>query len=170
MRALRAHAEQAGRIVARELGAGRSPKQIGALVQLAELLGVPAALAAVVPLSRHQDPDVRAAVARALRACYSADAVDAARRLLTDTDWRVRAAAARALAGLNTVAAVPDLAEALRDQAWWVRFRAALALRALGEAGEAALVTAAACEDEYARDMAVVVRGLSDSTRLELSA
>jgi HEAT repeat protein len=170
MRALRAHAEVAALILVAQLESGVTPDQMRALVQLAEVLGTPDALAAVVPLASHADAEVRATVARALRSCFMPAGVDAARRLLNDTDWRVRAAAARALGGLHAVNAVPDIRAALRDEWWWVRFRAALALGSLGEEGASALAAAASSDDEYARDMAILVRNLSDSARLELSA
>jgi HEAT repeat protein len=171
MRALRAHADVATPILVTQLeaGGGGRADQVRALVQLAETLGTPAALAATVPFAPHGDAEVRATVARALRLCFMPAGVDAARRLLNDTDWRVRAAAARALGGLNAVDAIPDLRAAMRDEWWWVRFRAALALGALGEDGASALAAATSSDDEFARDMAVVVRDLSESARLELS-
>ena len=169
-RALRAHAEVVTPLLVAHIAAGGSVEQVRALVELAEKLGTPGALAAVVPLASHADAEVRATVARALRICFMPAGVDAARRLLKDTDWRVRAAAARALGGLNAVDAVPDLQAALRDEWWWVRFRAALALGLLGDEGQSALASAARSDDEFARDMAVVVRDMSVSARLELSA
>ncbi len=170
MRALRTCAEVSTTILVDELEAETRPDQIRALVQLAEALGTPRALAAVVPHASHPNADVRATVARALRWCSSAAAVDAARRALTDGDWRVRAAAARALASLNAVETIGELEEALRDASWWVRFRAALALGSFGAAGEEALATAAISDDDFARDIAIVVGGLSESARIELSA
>lgn len=170
MRALRTCADVSTAILVDELEPETRPDQIRALVQLAEALGTPRALAAIVPHASHPDAEVRATVARALRCCSSAAAVDAARRSLTDTDWRVRAAAARALASLKAVATVGALEDALRDTSWWVRFRAALALGSFGAVGEDALAAAAISDDAYARDIAVVVRGLSESARVELSA
>ncbi len=170
MRALRSHSELASRILVSELASGHSAQQTCALVQLAEVLGTTQALAAVVPYARDSSTEVRTTVARALRNCFTSEAVDAARLLLQDDEWRVRAAAARALAGLNDHEAVGALRRALNDESWWVRFRSALALGALGEEGEDALATAAISDDDYARDMAVVVGGLSESARLELSA
>ncbi|HEY8175031.1 MAG TPA: HEAT repeat domain-containing protein [Gemmatimonadaceae bacterium] len=169
MRALRTHADVATRILVAQLDAGGRADQVRALVQLAETLGTPGALAATVPFASHGDAEVRATVARALRLCFMPAGVEAARRLLADTDWRVRAAAARALGGLSAVDAIPDLRAAMRDEWWWVRFRAALALGALGEDGASALAAATSSDDEFARDMAVVVRDLPESARLELS-
>ncbi len=170
MRALRNHAPAATEVVVAELQAEKKPDQICALVQLAETLGTPRALAATVSFASHPDAEVRATVARALRSCFSAEAVEAARLLLEDSDWRVRAAAARAVASLKVDAAIPALQRALNDESWWVRFRSALALGSLGSAGEEALATAAISADGYASDMAVVVGGLTESARLELSA
>jgi HEAT repeat protein len=170
MRALRDHADIATPLLVAQLESGPPPGRLRTLVQLAEILGTPAALAAVVPFAAQDDAEVRATVARALRSCYMPAGVDAAARLLKDTDWRVRAAAARALASLNATDAIPDLEAALRDESWWVRFRSALALGSLGEEGEAALGAAASSDDQFARDMAAVVLDLSQSARLELSA
>lgn len=91
-------------------------------------------------------------------------------RLLRDEDWRVRAAAARAVGALNVVNAIPLLTEAMRDESWWVRFRAALALADLSEEGRSALGAVQHSADPYARDMATLVRGLSDGSRLELTS
>ncbi|MBA2686906.1 MAG: HEAT repeat domain-containing protein [Gemmatimonadaceae bacterium] len=170
MRALRSHSELATAILITELKAEKSAAQICALVLLAEVLGSTEALAATVALASHEKAEVRATVARALRACFTPEAVDAARTLLQDDDWRVRAAAARALGSLKVVDAIGPLQSALRDGSWWVRFRSALALGALGGVGEEALATAAISDDDFARDMAVVVGGLTESARLELSS
>lgn len=167
--ALRAHAELATSILVTQLETVVPLDQLRALIQLAELLGTSTALAAVVPFASHADTDVRVTVARALRLCFMPAGAEAARQLLKDTDWRVRAAAARSLASLNAMQAIPDLQSALHDESWWVRFRAALALGALGKDGASALESAARSEDAFARDIAVVVRDLSESARLELS-
>jgi HEAT repeat protein len=169
MRALRAHADTATTILVAEIDAGQSPDQLRALVQLAEALRTPQSLAVVVPLASHPDAEVRATVARALRWCFTPEAVDAARTLLRDSDWRVRAAAARALSSLNATGSIGELTSALHDDSWWVRFRAALALGSLGDAGSTALTAAATSDDPFAREMAVVVEGLSESARIELS-
>lgn len=169
MRALRNHSEVATRILVAELGTNPSSEQTCALIQLAEVLGTPQALAAIVLFATNTSTEVRIAVARALRNCFTSEGVEAARLLLNDSEWRVRASAARALAGLNDLNAIGALRDALRDESWWVRFRAALALGSLGESGEDALARAALSDDDFARDMAVVVGGLSESARLELS-
>lgn len=169
MRALRSHPDAATETVVAELQAANSPDQICSLVLLAEVLGTPQALAATVPLAFHEKPEVRATVARALRTCFTTASVEAARMLLQDKDWRVRAAAARALGSLKDADAIALLQSALQDESWWVRFRSALALGALGGDGEEALATAAISGDDYARDMAMVVGGLTEPARLELS-
>ncbi len=169
MRALRNHPEMATRILVAELASDPGIEQTCALIQLAEVLGTPPALSAIVPYARSESVEVRATVSRALRNCFTPEAVEAARQLLHDNDWRVRASAARALAGLNDVDAIDALGTAMKDESWWVRFRAALALGALGPKGEEALATAAISDDDFARDMAMVVGGLSESARLELS-
>ncbi len=170
MRALRSHSAAAVETVVEELQTEKSPDQICALVLLAEVLGTPQALAATVPFASHKEAEVRATVARALRKCFTPGSVQAARMLLQDEDWRVRAAAARALGSLKDAEAIEPLRSALRDESWWVRFRSALALGALGGAGEEALATAAISDDDFARDMATVVGGLTESARLELSS
>lgn len=170
MRALRNHAPLATSMLVPLLSVPASDDVIRARVQLAETLGTPAALKAVIRFAAHENPSVRATVARALRTCYLPAGVDAAFALLHDSQWPVRAAAARALGGLRAVHAIAQLRAAMGDESWWVRFRAALALRSLGPDGEAALASATSSPDRYTRDMAVVVRGLSEGSRLELSA
>jgi HEAT repeat protein len=170
MRALRAHSEAASDFVAAELLVETSPAQICALVLLAEVLGTPQALAATVPLASHETAEVRATVARALRACFTPASAPAARLLLQDSDWRVRAAAARALGSLKDAVAIEPLQDALRDESWWVRFRSALALGALGGAGEEALASAAISDDDFARDISVLVGGLTEAARLEMNS
>ncbi len=170
MHALRSHPDSATETVVAELKVEHSPHQICALVLLAEVLGTPQALAATVPFASHEKAEVRATVARALRKCFTPGSVQAARMLLQDEDWRVRAAAARALGSLKDAESIEPLQSALRDESWWVRFRSALALGALGSDGEEALATAAISDDNFARDMATVVGGLTEPARLELSA
>jgi hypothetical protein len=170
MRALRTHAGEATEVLVPQLGAEASEVVRRIQVQLAETLGTPAALFAVLPFAFHPAASVRAAVARALRNCFSADAVSLSLQLLRDDDWTVRAAAARALGALRARGAVRDLERALRDENWWVRFRAALALRAMGRSGFRTLQNAQRSRDRFARDMAEVALGLSEGSRLELSA
>lgn len=168
--ALRRHAASATAVVVRWLTMPAPPASLRAWIQLAGVLGTPAALAAVVPFASHADVDVRTSAARALRFCFSAEGVEAVVRLLRDEDWRVRAAAARAVGALNVRDAIPTLIDAMHDEAWWVRFRAGLALADLSQEGQSALASVRASPDPFARDMATLVSGLSDGSRLELTS
>ena len=169
--ALKSHSEVATRVVTALLARRTRPsRELRAWIALAETLGTPAALLAVVPLTSHPDAEVRTSAARALRSCFFPEAVEAAIRLLQDEDWRVRAAAARAVGSLNAVSAIPILSEAMRDKSWWVRFRAALALADLHDDGRRALGAARTSDDPYARDMATLVFSLSTGARLELTS
>lgn len=169
--ALKGHSEMATAVVVELLAQeGCSPQELRGWIQLAETLGTPGALLAVVRYASHEDAEVRTSAARALRACFFPDAVEAAIHLLSDNDWRVRAAAARAVGALNAANAIPMLSAALRDETWWVRFRAALALAELGEDGLKALGDATQSDDPYSRDMANLVCRLPEGTRLELTS
>ncbi len=169
MRGLKSHAKIATPTHVAALAGPLSAKDLQVMVQFGEILATPAAFSAIVRLASHPTADVRASVARALRAAFVPGAADAARKLLGDPDWRVRAAAARAIEGLRVTAAVPELSEALRDAEWWVRFRSAMALSGLGEPGRAALEKAAGADDPYASEMAISVSGLSEANRLDLT-
>ena len=168
MHALRRHAEVATPLLVAALASGLSVQQLKIMVEFAEILATPRALAAVVGLASHPDAELRVSVARALRAAFVPGAVAAATRLVHDPDWRVRAAAARALEGLRAKSAIPALGEALRDEQWWVRYRAAVALAGLGDPGRIALEDAIVADDYFARDMAIAVGDLSDANRLDL--
>jgi HEAT repeat protein len=170
MQELRSHAEIATTILVAAAADTAPTEQLKTMVQFAEILGTPAALSAVVRLSSHPDPAVRARVARALRSAFVPGAVEAAQTLLTDPDWRVRASAARALEGLRLEPAIPELAKALHDSEWWVRFRAAIALAGLGARGQKALEDVIVGNDPFAAEMAISVTGLSNANRLELGA
>jgi hypothetical protein len=138
-------------------------------VTIAEVLGDPQGLAAVVPLQGHPDATVRLAVARALGHYFHPDASAALSRLIADTDWRVRVQAARALGAIGGAADVPCLVSAMSDRVWWVRYRAALALAQLGDAGRRALRDVDQLRDPYAREMAAMVEGLPQSALAELA-
>lgn len=170
MRALRSHAAESTALLVPLLEQPQSDENLRVWVHLAEILGTPEALVAVVRHAWHPNPSVRATVARALRSCFLPAGIETSHVLLHDDDWTVRAAAARALGGLGATQAVADLELAMQDEFWWVRFRSALALRGLGASGEASLENAARSTDRYASDMAVVVLGLSEASRLELGA
>jgi HEAT repeat protein len=128
-------------------------------------------MARVAELSTHPHPEVRVAVARALGTSPAEERVHVKLlAMLRDPDWRVRAQAARALAVARDERNVPELARALADPNWWVRFRAGLALASSGPAGRRALEAARTHSDRYARDMAMLVEGLAESSVTELSA
>lgn len=169
MYALRYHSEIATPFVVAALASDLPANDIQAMVHLGEILGTPAALSAIVKLADHPNADVRAAVARALRAAFVPGGPEAARKLLKDPDWRVRAAAGRAVEGLRVTNAIPELREALRDGEWWVRFRAAGALAALGEPGSIALEEAIVSDDRFASEMAIAIGSLSEANRLDIS-
>ena len=169
MHALRWHAEVATPLLVSALAGPLAVRQLKIMVEFAEILARPRALVAVVGLATHPDAEVRASVARALRAAFVPGAVEAATRLIEDADWRVRAAAARALEGLQATSAIPALGEALRDKQWWVRYRAAVALAGLGDHGRIALDNAIVADDRFARDMAIAVGDLSHANRLDLA-
>ena len=168
MHALRCHADVATGFLVSMLAGSLPVRDLKIMVEFAEILATPRALSAIVPLATHPDAEVRACVARALRAAFVPGAVAAAMRLVNDPDWRVRAAAARALEGLRVTSAIPALRHALRDQQWWVRYRAAVALAGLGEPGRIALEEAIVDDDYFARDMAIAIGALSDAHRLDL--
>ena len=170
MLALRNHADVAGPILLSVIAKPSSLEELQTMVHFAEILGTVPALTAVVDLASHHHPEIRARVARALRAAFVPGAERAALRLLQDSDWRVRAAAARALEGLHSEAAVPALAIALHDAQWWVRFRAGLALAGLGPLGRATLDRVAVSDDLFASQMAISLEGLSAASRLEMGA
>lgn len=168
--ALRIHAVKATSAVVRQLSQPALPSGLRAWIELAEVLATPAALAAVLPFVSHADVEVRTSAARALRNCYSAEGASAVTTMLSDPDWRVRAAAARAVGALNVMTAIPLLSDAMRDESWWVRFRAGLALADLSQEGRTALALARRSPDPFARDMATLISGLSDGSRLDLTA
>lgn len=168
--ALRNHAAHATAAVIRQLSQPASPYRLRAWIELAEVLATPEALTAVLPFVAHTDVEVRTSAARALRRCYSAEGAAAVTTLLTDPDWRVRAAAARAVGALNVRAAIPLLSDAMHDESWWVRFRAGLALADLSQEGRTALAIAGRSPDPFARDMATLISGLSDGSRLDLTS
>ena len=74
------------------------------------------------------------------------------------------------MGALNVRGAIPMLSESMHDESWWVRFRAGLALADLSVAGRAALEEAQGSPDPFARDMATLIRALSDGSRLDLTS
>ena len=82
--------------------------------------------------------------------------------------WSRRSAACRTLGELGSRNCVAALAPMLSDPIWLVRVRAAVSLAQLGERGRAALRTARAGQDRFARDMATMVTGLTEGAILEM--
>ncbi|HEY5086645.1 MAG TPA: HEAT repeat domain-containing protein [Gemmatimonadaceae bacterium] len=146
------------------------PHKLYAYIHAAAVLQDAECMARVADLSTHAHPEVRVAVARVLRSRPGDTIHVKLLSMLRDPDWRVRAQAARGLSGINEDRTVRELARALMDSNWWVRFRAGLALAAMGPMGHAALSEALANSDRYARDMAMLVIGLSEASVAELSA
>ncbi|MEZ5293514.1 MAG: HEAT repeat domain-containing protein [Vicinamibacterales bacterium] len=145
------------------------PPELSVWIDAAGALASPAALGRVVTLAGHPEPLVRVHAARALRRHPDPDTVPALLALLADADWRVRAQAARALGALRVRTATDALAVAVRDRSWWVRYRAALALAQIGGHGKDELLAVARGDDPLARDMAVLVSGLSAPAVVEMS-
>jgi len=148
---------------------GAHPAELVAWIPLAEALGTPELLVAAMQYHAHVDPEVRVAVARALRKYYHPSAMACLRVMLLDQDWRVRAKAAQSLGTVGGVAAVDDLVRALPDAFWWVRFRTALALAQLGEPGREALRTARSSSDRFVAEMASNIAGLTPGGVVELN-
>ncbi len=151
------------------LTAGAEPHALVAYVDAAAALASPEALAKVCQLTTHPIAEVRVHVARALRRHADPDTIPALLGLLADADWRVRAQAARALGALRVHSAVPLLAAGVRDRAWWVRYRSALALAQIGGLGRDMLLDVARGDDALARDMSILVAGLSPAAVVEMS-
>lgn len=148
---------------------GAAARDLSGWLGLAESLNLPSLRPAITALGTHADPEVRVAVARALRRYPHAESVTVLRMLVDDPQDFVRAGAAQALGALHASEALPQLERRLTDRSWWVRFRCALALAMLGEPGRAALRRARESSDRLARDMAVLTSGLSDGAVLELA-
>jgi HEAT repeat protein len=148
-----------------------APPAVAAWVSTAAILATPGAVAACVPLHRHEAGAVRVEVARALGAALSPAALAALVALLDDPVAEVRAAAAGAVAGYGAAAlpVLPRLTALLSDRVWAVRCRAAIALALLGEPGRHALRAARSASDRFARDMAALVAGLPEGTVIEMA-
>lgn len=145
------------------------PDSLNAWIDASGALASPEALTRVRELSSHPRAEVRLHVARALRRLAEPETVPVLLALLADADWRVRAQAARALGALRVIQATSALAEAVRDRSWWVRYRAALALAQIGGDAREALLVVTRGEDALARDMSVLVTGLSSAAVIEMS-
>lgn len=166
---LRGYASLAGPMLLARIRADAPPHKLYAYIHAAAVLQDADCMLRIAGLSTHPHPEVRVAVARVLRDGAGESTQVKLLSMLRDSDWRVRAQAARALSGLNDERTVQELSRALTDANWWVRFRAGLALATMGEPGKQALAEAADSVDRYARDMAMLVIGLSDASVAELS-
>lgn len=142
---------------------------LNAWIDASGALASPQALDRVRDLANHTRPEVRLHVARALRRHADPDTAPILMGLLTDEDWRVRAQAARALGALRARGATELLALAVGDTSWWVRYRSALALAQIGGEARDALLAVARGDDPMARDMSVLVAGLSSAAVVEMS-
>jgi HEAT repeat protein len=142
---------------------------LNAWIDASGALASPDALTRVRELSSHPRAHVRLHVARALRRHAEPETVPVLLALLADADWRVRAQAARALGALRVRHATAELADAVRDPSWWVRYRAALALAQIGGEAREALLAVTRGEDAMARDMSILVAGLSSAAVIEMS-
>ncbi len=145
------------------------PESLNAWIDASGALASPEALTRVRELSSHPRAEVRVHVARALRRLAEPDTVPVLLTLLADADWRVRAQAARALGALRVIQGTAPLAEAVRDRSWWVRYRAALALAQIGGDARDALLAVTRGADPLARDMSILVAGLSSAAVVEMS-
>jgi HEAT repeat protein len=167
---LRGYQSLAGPMLLARIRADAPPHKLYAYIHAAAVLDDADCMARIATLSTHPHPEVRVAVARVLRR-RSGDTVQVKLlSMLRDSDWRVRAQAARALSGSTDERTVQELSRALTDSNWWVRFRAGLSLASMGPGGKQALSEALDNADRYARDMAMLVIGLSEASVAELSA
>lgn len=164
------HARLASPLLLERIRPDAPPHKLYAYIHAVASMDDDECMARVADLSTHAHPEVRVAVARVLRSTPGDSFHIKLLSMLRDPDWRVRAQAARGLSVLNDPATVQELVRALTDPTWWVRFRAGLALAGMGEPGRDALESARQNPDRYARDMAVLVSGLSAASVAELAA
>jgi HEAT repeats len=167
--ALARHPRQVAQALIPRLEGHAPVRQLNAWIDAAAALADPEALRTVRALASHPLPEVRVHVARALRRLAEPETPAVLLTLLGDGDWRVRAQAARALGALRVRAGVDALAHAVHDPSWWVRYRSALALAQIGGAARDALLDVTEGEDALARDMALLVAGLSPAAVVEMS-
>ena len=136
--------------------------------EMAGALELATALDRVTLLATHPDPELRQAVAHALRRAPRKRTMDVLHLLLRDAETEVRAEAAHSLGELGSTASIPGLVVAVHDAAWNVRFRATLALTQLGEAGRAAVRSLRTDDDRYVADMATLIAGLGDGSLFDM--
>ncbi len=111
---------------------------------------------------RHEDMEIRVAVARALGSYPHPRTEAVLVELLEDGEWQVRTQAATSLGIIRAVNSRDALRKVLGDPNWWVRLRAAVSLRQLGRAGSQILRDAETGNDRFALEMARYVQGLTD--------
>ncbi len=157
-----------GPALAERIAAGQALAPLAAWVELADAIDDPSAVTAAMRRADHPAAAVRRTIARTLRRRPGPETEAVLVTLLRDPDPTVRAAAARTLGELGSRSAVPDLEPVLSDPIWVVRVRAAVSLAQLGERGRAALRAARIGDDRFARDMAMMVTGLTDGAILEM--
>jgi len=167
--ALSRHPVVVAEALVRRLQPDAAPAALNAWIDASGALASPDALDRVRDLANHTRPEVRLHVARALRRHADPDTAPILMGLLADEDWRVRAQAARALGALRAREATGLLAFTVCDPSWWVRYRSALALAQIGGESRDALLEVARGDDPMARDMAVLVAGLSPAAVVEMS-
>jgi HEAT repeat protein len=113
--------------------------------------------AELMTLTSDQAPLVRRAAIASLAQVNVAQAVAAARPMLTDAVWYVRAHAARAIALADDPDLAEDVAPLLADREWWVRTAAKDALQRMGSEVWSTLVPYLDHPDEFARNGAAEV-------------
>jgi len=104
-----------------------------------------------------EDPQVRAAVLKALTRNVSRFAVPAAITALSDDVWFVRVHAARALGRLGQADVAPEIVALLADPQWWVRTAAKESLQELGQQVAPAVLPALKSDDAFVRNGAAEV-------------
>ena len=143
---------------------------LNAWIDASGALASPEALDRVRDLANHTAPEVRLHVARALRRHADPDTVP-------DSDGAARRRGTGACGPRPLVPSAPcaparppaSLAPGVCDPSWWVRYRSALALAQIGGESREVLLAVARGDDPMARDMAVLVGGLSSAAVVEMS-
>jgi HEAT repeats len=140
------------------------------LTEFASRLNEPALRETLTALGAHANPEVRVQAARGVGAFPHPASIALLTRLVRDEAWAVRAQAVRSLGMIADRATLPLVRNALRDPEWWVRMRAGLALTRFGSVGRDVLLQDEHGPDAGARDMALLVLGLSPQALAEYAA